>query len=83
MAARCRQKRAVTILDLTPRLAAARRKQQAERPVSRNLSAGSAELVAAQMRFLLLPPAIALVMLDELGRYMDAMFSLSGAAPGS
>lgn len=60
----------MTVLDLNPRLAAAKRRRRAERLGA--YGSGSAELAAAQLRLMFLPALFGCVLLDELTRYMEA-----------
>jgi hypothetical protein len=69
----------MTVIDLTPRLAAARRKRKTDRAIA--WSAPFSDLFAAQMRLALLPTLFGCLLTEELGRYAQAMLGVAAAPP--
>lgn len=70
----------MTVIDLTPRLAAARRNRKTDRAIG--CSAPVSDLFAAQLRLALLPTLVGCLLAEEFGRYSQALIGLTGTPPG-
>lgn len=69
----------MTVIDLTPRLAAARRKRKTDRAVAWSMPLS--DLFAAQLRLALLPTLFGCLLAEELGRCAQAMLGFTVRPP--